>query len=463
MDVVFLGTASAQPSPTRNHSSLAFRFDGETWLFDCGEGTQHQLIKAPSIWSSANISTTNNVIPKPSSEVSSQNLPPPPRLAKITRIFVTHLHGDHCFGLPGLMCTLSQTVQRQDTMNAEDDKPIPERPPFEVYGPKGMRSYLRNALKGTMSRLGSRYVVHELHFEAEVVKDENEDAESCLHPDEILGNNLPLIPLNSDQQQQQPEQSTETQKDGTEHFHAPPPKGHWLAFQSPRFKVYASPIAHTVPTVGYLIQESPTQGRLKVELAGPILNRNKAALGMKNPMSLLSKLKAGETLTMPDGTVLNPEEMVEPEKRGRRVVILGDTSDPSGMEAIPELWGPDGSKGCDMLIHEATNACTIEDISLNAVRNPDARVESESALRQQVRESAISHGHSTPEMAGEVGKRWNAKLLVLNHFSSRYGGDEKEENLAIMEEIRVAAVGSFGGGDVITARDFMVVNVPKAV
>ncbi|RHZ02591.1 hypothetical protein DYB35_013354, partial [Aphanomyces astaci] len=45
MDITFLGTASAQPSPTRNHSSLAFRPDGgDVWLFDCGEATQHQLI-----------------------------------------------------------------------------------------------------------------------------------------------------------------------------------------------------------------------------------------------------------------------------------------------------------------------------------------------------------------------------------------------------------------------------------
>lgn len=46
MDVTFLGTGSAYPSPHRGASALVLRTDGECWLFDCGEGTQTQLMKS---------------------------------------------------------------------------------------------------------------------------------------------------------------------------------------------------------------------------------------------------------------------------------------------------------------------------------------------------------------------------------------------------------------------------------
>lgn len=46
MDVTFLGTGSAYPSPHRGASALVLRTEGECWLFDCGEGTQTQLMKS---------------------------------------------------------------------------------------------------------------------------------------------------------------------------------------------------------------------------------------------------------------------------------------------------------------------------------------------------------------------------------------------------------------------------------
>ena len=78
MNVTFLGTSSGVPSLTRNVSSLALKLSqsSEVWLFDCGEGTQHQIMKS-------NIKSS-----------------------QIKKIFITHMHGDHIYGLPGLLATL---------------------------------------------------------------------------------------------------------------------------------------------------------------------------------------------------------------------------------------------------------------------------------------------------------------------------------------------------------------------
>ena len=96
MDVTFLGTGAGMPSKTRNTSSiiLNLRNEGEDyWMFDCGEATQHQLLHT-SI--------------KP---------------AKINRIFITHLHGDHIFGLPGFLSSRS-------FLGGET--------PLTIYGPPGL-------------------------------------------------------------------------------------------------------------------------------------------------------------------------------------------------------------------------------------------------------------------------------------------------------------------------------------
>jgi ribonuclease Z len=72
-ELVVLGTASQAPTRTRNHNGYLLRWDGEGLLFDPGEGTQRQLLLAGV------------------------------RASEITRICITHFHGDHCLGLPGVL------------------------------------------------------------------------------------------------------------------------------------------------------------------------------------------------------------------------------------------------------------------------------------------------------------------------------------------------------------------------
>ena len=84
MNITFLGTSSGVPTLTRNVSSLALKLSqsSEVFLFDCGEGTQHQLMKS-------NIKSS-----------------------QIKKIFITHMHGDHIYGLPGLLATLGLSGKR---------------------------------------------------------------------------------------------------------------------------------------------------------------------------------------------------------------------------------------------------------------------------------------------------------------------------------------------------------------
>jgi ribonuclease Z len=82
-DVIPLGTASAMPTVDRHLSALAVEREGRIFLFDCGEGTQYRLMDA---------------------DLSR---------ARIDAVFVTHLHGDHCYGLPGLLSTMA-LQQRTD-------------------------------------------------------------------------------------------------------------------------------------------------------------------------------------------------------------------------------------------------------------------------------------------------------------------------------------------------------------
>lgn len=97
MKITFLGTSAMVPTKERNHFSFYLKYKNEGMLFDCGEGTQRQLRVAGI------------------------------RPSKITRIFITHFHGDHILGLPGLF----QTLAAADYNNT-----------LKIYGPKGLKEVI---------------------------------------------------------------------------------------------------------------------------------------------------------------------------------------------------------------------------------------------------------------------------------------------------------------------------------
>ncbi|QNA90335.1 MBL fold metallo-hydrolase [Massilia sp. Dwa41.01b] len=110
MDVQFLGTSSGTPSRSRNVAGLALRASGSKhwYLVDCGEGTQHRLLR-----------TSLSVI-------------------GLRAIFITHIHGDHCYGLPGLLASAG-------LMNRSE--------PLLIAGPPAVERFVRAVIDTTELRL----------------------------------------------------------------------------------------------------------------------------------------------------------------------------------------------------------------------------------------------------------------------------------------------------------------------
>lgn len=114
MQLEFLGTGAGSPGKFRNVTSVALKLldeSNEVWLFDCGEATQHQILKT-------------NIKPR-----------------KIDRIFITHLHGDHIFGLPGFLSSRSNQGGNSD---------------LTIYGPTGIKDFVMTALRISETKLSYR-------------------------------------------------------------------------------------------------------------------------------------------------------------------------------------------------------------------------------------------------------------------------------------------------------------------
>jgi len=125
--ITFLGTAASIPTPTRALSAVALKREGELFLFDCGEGAQRQMITAKIGFN------------------------------RKTRIFITHMHGDHILGLPGLLQTMSLLGR---------DKPL------QIYGPQGIAEFI-DAIKRTV-RFSLKFPVEVYEIEDGLVCQERE-------------------------------------------------------------------------------------------------------------------------------------------------------------------------------------------------------------------------------------------------------------------------------------------------
>jgi ribonuclease Z len=271
MKVIILGTSSGIPTPSRNVSALAIFVNGRWLLFDCGEATQHRLQLAPV------------------------------RLGQLDAIFFTHLHGDHLYGLPGLLASLSLQHRQQ---------------PLNLYGPRGLRDFIMAALRFSATRLSYELLITEV------------------------------------------EAGTIRQQDG--------------------YRVDCLPLYHRVPDFGYSVIEDDRLGRFDVAQA--------QALGIPAG-PLYGRLQAGETITLPDGRMIDSNMVVGPRRAGRRITYCTDTRPCSNSIKL--------AKNANLLIHEAT-------------------------YNNEHSQEAQERGHSTAAQAAEVARAAQARKLLLTHFSPRY-------------------------------------------
>ena len=301
LQITFLGTAASIPTLTRALSSVAVQRQGELFLFDCGEGTQKQMIQAKIGFN------------------------------RKTRVFVTHMHGDHVLGLPGLLQTMSLLGR---------DKPI------QIFGPKGTMNFIE-AMIST--------VEFSLCFPIEVCEVKNEG----------------------------------------------------LVIKTKEYEVQAAWEEHSVPCLAYALTEKPRAGKFHPEKA--------VALGVsKGP--LWHTLQDGKKVKLINGRIVKPQEVLDPPRLGRKIVIAGDTKPSDNIARL--------ARGADVLVHEATFA-------------------------EELIERAHDDLHSTPSGAASVAKKARIKRLVLTHVSARYG-DPK----VLLEEARKVFPNT------IVAEDFMKIEVP---
>jgi ribonuclease Z len=133
LKIVFLGTSGSMPTPERSSSAIAVKMGRSVVLLDCGEGTQRQMIAAHIGFS------------------------------RVKTIFVTHLHGDHVLGIPGLL--QSMTLQKREEQ-------------LNIFGPKGILTFLQG-VSNSLGGPGFPVAVHEINEPGIVFLEKKVKVEAC--------------------------------------------------------------------------------------------------------------------------------------------------------------------------------------------------------------------------------------------------------------------------------------------
>ncbi|MEM2875672.1 MAG: ribonuclease Z [Candidatus Bathyarchaeia archaeon] len=142
LQIFFLGTSGSVPTTDRSLPSIAVKRRGEILILDCGEGTQRQMVKAGLSF------------------------------ARKTKVFITHMHGDHIFGLPGLIQTMS-------LMNREEN--------LSIYGPRGISAFIEAMCE--TANLHSQFEIRVFEVEGSGVVYEEKEYEvyACINDHIIPG------------------------------------------------------------------------------------------------------------------------------------------------------------------------------------------------------------------------------------------------------------------------------------
>ncbi|MDQ3433431.1 MAG: ribonuclease Z [Actinomycetota bacterium] len=266
LDVIFLGTAGSAPTARRGLPAALVRRGGERLLFDCGEGTQRQLVRSIG-------------------------------LVAVDDIFITHFHADHVLGLPGMLKTYGLHGRER---------------PITVHGPPGLKRLFADFAP----------LVGRTPFEIRLVE---------------VGSGEELA------------------RDG--------------------YSIASFAVDHGVSATGYALVEEDRPGAFDAARA--------EELGV-TPGPAFGRLQGGETVSG-----VAPEQVMGPPRRGRKVVLTGDTAASEMTQAV--AWR------ADLLVHEATFA------------------DEEADRAAEVR-------HTTARQAAELALAAEVELLALTHVSPRYPG-----------------------------------------
>jgi ribonuclease Z len=304
MELLFLGTSSGTPTKARNVTALALIEDqGSAWsLVDCGEGTQHQLLRTPL------------------------------SVRDLQAIFITHVHGDHCYGLPGLLASAGM-VGRQA--------------PLTIVAPQGIEAWLQATQALTQLHLP---------FAVEFIATES-----------LRG--LPVGGLVVD----------------------------------------AIELSHRVPSYAYAFTET------RVE---PVLDTAKLLRDGVPQGPLWGRLKKGQDVEHQGRTLQHANYLTHPYPP-RKIIVGGDND-------RPELLA-EASRGCQVLVHEATYTADVA-----AKVGPGV-------------------GHSCAERVAAFAQSAGLPNLVLTHFSARY--QAAPASGPSIEDVRAEAAAVYDGR-LFMAEDF---------
>lgn len=194
------------------------------------------------------------------------------------------------------------------------------------------------------------------------------------------------------------------------HFHEVDPQAPSATLVTPAYRIESFPLEHGSFSIGYAIIENDQPGRFD--------GRRAEQLGIP-PGPLRSRLQAGESVVLPDGRRVQPQEVVGPPRPGRRVVYALDTRP---CEAVLQT-----AARADVLIHDATFDHSRQDL-------------------------AAQTGHSTVVEAAEIAHAAQVKLLVLTHISTRY--EEKDDPMLLAQATAVFP-------NCVLAHDLMRIDVPR--
>lgn len=273
-ELTILGTSAAVPYRNRYLSGQVLNVHDELFLIDCGEGTQFRMAEFQV------------------------------KKMRINHIFITHLHGDHFFGLFGVLTSLAMNGRREV---------------LDIFAPHGLEEI-------------TKVVFQNSYYESP-------------------------FPIR---------------------FHTVDTEGgltHIL--DTKKLSVYAFPLAHRVPTVGYLFKEKTLPRNI---LAEKITEYN-------IPFTAIKAIKNGADFTNTEGGIIPNSELTTPPPKQRSFAYCSDTA---YFEAIiPHI------QGVDLLYHEAT-------------------------FGHEMAAHAEMTGHSTAYQAGLMAQKAEVGRLIIGHYSSRY-------------------------------------------